>query len=256
MKRFFVLAIISVLLLVLMSVFLIHRSNKRKGLAMPVVLSIGMSADYQPFSFFDGSMPAGFDVDLVKEIAKKLNKDFVLHDVPFELLLSKVHSGEYMLAIGGITNTKQRTKNVLFSDVYYEHDTFSVLAPIEGKKIESIGDLAGKRIAVIASSTAQEYVKSIPNSIVVSVPSIHDMILTLKAGDAQVAIIATQTVKSLLTKYGAISFTIFPLSLIEESYAIAIDPAYATLQTEINRALRELREAGVIDMLKLKWGLQ
>jgi ABC-type amino acid transport substrate-binding protein len=257
MKRISMVFIVSIVLTVVAGLLLVHRAHRIKEAAMPGVLSIAMSADYPPFSFFDAAQaPAGFDIDVIKEVAKKLNKEFVVHNVPFELLLSKVNNGDYMLAIGGITATKQRREKALFSNPYYEHDTLVILMPVQSNKITTIRDLSGKRIAVVTGSTAAEYLKNISDIIVVLVPSIQDCVLALKAGDSDAALLTAQTVKPLLTQYGALNFALFPIVDAEESYAIAIDPAYTVLQREINNALGELVESGVINTLKLKWGLQ
>jgi len=257
MRRLSIVFIVSIVLIVVAGLLLVHRAHRIKEATMPGVLSIAMSADYPPFSFFDATQtPTGFDVDVIKEVAKKLNKEFVIHNISFELLLSKVNNGEYMIAIGGITPTKQRSKKVLFTNPYYEHDALVILMPAQSNKITTIKDLSGKRIAVVAGSTAAEYLKNISDSIVVVVPSIQDSILTLKAGDSDAALLTAQTVKPLLTQYGALNFALLPLVEAEESYAIAIDPAYTVLQREINHALGELVESGVIEALKLKWGLQ
>lgn len=257
MRPLLILSSVSIVLIIIAALLLVNRAHRDKEAAMPGVLSIAMSADYPPFSFLDATQtPTGFDIDVIKEVAKKLNKEFVLHDMPFELLLSKVNNGDYAIAVGGITPTKQRSQKVLFSNPYYQHDTLVILMPAQSSKITTIKDLAGKRVATVVGSTAAEYLKNIADIVVVIVPSIQDSILTLKAGDSDAAIVTAQTVKPLIAQYGAANFALFPLDLVEESYVIAIDPAHKILQREINSVLKELVESGVINTLKLKWGLE
>ena len=60
----------------------------------------GLSADYPPFEYVDanGNL-AGFDVDLVNEIARRMGVEVEFVDMPFDSLVAAVQEGKiYLLA--------------------------------------------------------------------------------------------------------------------------------------------------------------
>ena len=69
----------------------------------------------------DGGKLTGLDVELVNAIAKELNRDVVFRNrkKAFDFL-SGLHAGEADLAIGGISITDEREKQVDFSHHYFD----------------------------------------------------------------------------------------------------------------------------------------
>ena len=82
-------------------------------------LRVGLTADYPPFEFMKDNVISGFDVDLAKMIAKKLNKKLSLHDMDYDSLIPALQSGRINCIISSMTATDQRKNNVDFSTPYY-----------------------------------------------------------------------------------------------------------------------------------------
>src|SRR5690606_5895383 len=82
------------------------------------VIRVVTSADFKPMAFIDGDDIVGFDIDVVKEIARRLNKQIEIQDMPFELLIPQIQLGSIQLIAAGMTVTPERSERVFFTEPY------------------------------------------------------------------------------------------------------------------------------------------
>jgi polar amino acid transport system substrate-binding protein len=84
------------------------------------VLRMGTSSVTEPFSFVDGSREiVGYDIELARRIAKKLDKKLEIVNMDFGGMIPALISGKVDMIASCITITKERSKQVLFSEPYY-----------------------------------------------------------------------------------------------------------------------------------------
>ena len=84
------------------------------------VLRLGTSSVTEPFSFVDGSGGiVGFDIELARYIAKKLDMKLEVVNMEFGAMIPALISGKVDMIAACITITDERAKKVLFSDPYY-----------------------------------------------------------------------------------------------------------------------------------------
>ncbi len=84
------------------------------------VLRLGTASVTEPFSFVDGSGKiVGYDIELARLIAKKLNKRLEIVNMDFGGMIPALISGKVDMIAACITITDERSKQVLFSDPYY-----------------------------------------------------------------------------------------------------------------------------------------
>jgi polar amino acid transport system substrate-binding protein len=99
----------------------------------------------------------GFEVDVVREVAKRLNMKPDFQDMGFQALFAATSSGRIDFAISSISITNDRLKNQSFTQPYYDSD-----GTVVGKAdstIKSLDELKGKTIGVIAGSTGEAWAK-------------------------------------------------------------------------------------------------
>ena len=135
--------------------------------AAPVEYTVGTGATYRPFEFQTPNKEiVGFDIDLMKEIAKaqgfKVNFVNTLWGVIFE----SVKNGDREIIMSGITITPQRQANVDFSYPYFA--AHQLILTQKDLKVKSLKDLKGKNIAVCANSagdvvSSKAFGKASPN---------------------------------------------------------------------------------------------
>ena len=125
---------------------------KEKG-----VLVVSTDANYAPQSFLDdkGEL-VGFDIDVAKEVAKRLGvkASFVTPD--WDLIVSGKWGGRWDLSIGSMTITAERAAVVDFSIPYYYTPAQFAIHKMN-KTIKSVNDLVGKTVGVGSGTTYDSY---------------------------------------------------------------------------------------------------
>ncbi|MBV8565495.1 MAG: amino acid ABC transporter substrate-binding protein [Methylobacteriaceae bacterium] len=99
----------------------------------------------------------GFEVELVKEIGKRLGLDVEISDYGFQALFAATSSGRIDAAISSITITKERLKNQAFTQGYYDSD--AALAVRKDSKIKALADTKGAAMGAISASVGEKWIK-------------------------------------------------------------------------------------------------
>ena len=110
-------------------------------------ITIGLEGDWQPFSYHDkDDQLMGVDVEVAKNIAKKLGVKANIVEGKWDGLLTGLSTGTYDLVINGVDITKEREKKFDFSTPYaYDHTVLVVRN--DNTAITSFDDLKGKTTA-------------------------------------------------------------------------------------------------------------
>jgi polar amino acid transport system substrate-binding protein len=122
------------------------------------ILIIATDANYSPQSFLnqDGSW-SGFDVDVGRQIARRLGVQPVFKAVNFDLLVRGHWPGKWDINVGSMAITEERAKVLWFSKSYYWVP--GSIAVKNTSSINSLADLAGKNIGVTAATTFQSFLQ-------------------------------------------------------------------------------------------------
>ncbi|WP_434360364.1 transporter substrate-binding domain-containing protein [Parasalinivibrio latis] len=121
-------------------------------------IKIGVSLGGEPIGFRDKkNQPAGYDVDLAKRLAEKLGVEARVTDVHGDARVSMLFSDQLDAVIGNMSATLERAKSVNFS-IPYARAGLRIVHQ-KGLKINSIQDLAGKRVVVGRGSTGETFLK-------------------------------------------------------------------------------------------------
>ncbi|MFB7159524.1 transporter substrate-binding domain-containing protein [Lysinibacillus sp. NPDC056232] len=196
----------------------------------------------------------GFDVDLAKEITKLILGDET--KVEFKEVTSKtripmLNNGDIDAIIATMTISKDRSKEVDFTDVYFEAGQ-SLLVK-KGSPIKSINDLDSKTkvIAVKGSTSAINIREKAPKAQVLEFENYAEAFTALKAGQGDVL----TTDDAIL--YGMASqdnnFELVGGQFTEEPYGIAMKKGSDDFVKAVNDALAELKSSGKYDEIHDKW---
>lgn len=219
------------------------------------LLHVGTCADFPPFAFIDEQgIIRGFDIDLARAIAQRMEKELIVHDMPFFTLIPELNFGTLDFIIGGISKTEERARRVLFSDPYIEHVELIVITR-KGDIIQSIDDLNGKKVIVNDGYTADLYMSDKEDVILERIPSVAESFIALKQGNAYAFVTAENTVGPFFAKYGTDDFNIYRIPLTDESYAIMVAQSRPELLAGLNESIQALKMDGTLRTLKQKWNL-
>jgi ABC-type amino acid transport substrate-binding protein len=139
-----------------------------KTIQQTKAIRLGYLQDAVPFSFADDSkQPAGFTVDLCKRVASGVQQQLGLADLEIKWVpvtqenrFERVRDGGIDLECGISTHTLSRQKIVDFSLTTWVDGASFVVNPAVSSA-RKLGDLTGKKVGVIASTTTEHAIAEI-----------------------------------------------------------------------------------------------
>lgn len=103
----------------------------------------------------------GYDVELVREIGKRLNLDVKFVEMAFDGMLTSINSGTVHIAAIGVSVTEERKEKFAFSDPYKYSFGSAVVRKDDLSGIKTLEDLKGKKAAgestTVYMEIAREY---------------------------------------------------------------------------------------------------
>jgi ABC-type amino acid transport substrate-binding protein len=118
-------------------------------------LRVGSDMNFAPFEFIEDGEEKGFDVELMREIAQRLGFEVEFVNTSFDTIFTQLAGGQFDAIISAITITDERDQTIDFSEPYFAANQALVVR--EDSDIESVSDLAGKRVGVQAGTTGADY---------------------------------------------------------------------------------------------------
>lgn len=214
---------------------------------------VGTNAEFAPFCFQEEGKIVGFDIDIVQEVAKRLEKKMELKDMPFEALLPDLMLGKITCIAAGMSATKERAKKVSFTRPYLQEDPLVVIMKIQNKA--SFQELKGKTIVVNDGFTAAVFLSSQEGYKTLSLPTTADAFLALSANRASAFITAKSTVKNFFLSQDPSQFYVEDLPNTGENCALVVNKNNIELLEQIQKALDSMEADGTVQALKEKWGV-
>jgi len=222
------------------------------------VLVMGTNAEFPPFEYIgDDGQPDGFDIAMVKEIAKRINARLTIENMEFKSLIGSLSNGKIDLIAAGMTVTDERKKEVDFTEKYFTANQ-KIIIPV-GDPIKSAADLKGKVVGVQEGTTGDLIVSE--DEVDVKEYNVKEVKRYKKGIDAVMDLIngridavvidsnpAQEYVSSNEGKIVAIES-----GMETEEYAMAVKKDNSALLKKINDALAEIKSDGTYDQLVQKY---
>jgi ABC-type amino acid transport substrate-binding protein len=219
------------------------------------VLVVGTSDDYPPYTFSENGKVVGFDIDLAREIARRMRCEMELKVMSFDILLLELQRGTIQVIAAGLTPTPERALKVFFSSPYIKGDPLLAVTRATDPVISTLADMQGKTVVVNEGYTADFYMSAQPGLVLEKRETVAEALLALERDKADVYVVAQSAFQPFLKTKGQSMFKSHPLADVSEKYALAISKKYPELFEKIESALVELLEDGTVEDLKKKWGL-
>lgn len=218
------------------------------------VLRVGTNADFAPFEFQDvsGKEYQGFDMDLIRAVAKEMGYQADIQNINFDGLIPAMESGNLDVIIAGMSINDERKQKVLFSEPYYKSG-LTIIVKKDNTSIQKFSDLAGKRVAVQLGTTSAKEVRKIQGAEVRDFNSSAETFLELRAGGVDAVVNDRPVNDYYITKRGVTDVRALNELLTSEEYGIAMSKKNDALAKEVNAALKRLRENGEYDKIYKHW---
>lgn len=215
-------------------------------------LRVGLSADYAPMEFehtVNGKTEyAGVDIDLAKKIAKDNNLKLKIVNMSFDSLLGALKTGKIDIIISGMTSTPERKKQVDFSDSYMMTKNIMLVKKDKVNEYKDIKDFNNKKVGA-QKGTEQEKIAQteIENASITSLSRLPDVILALKSGKVEGAVVEKPVAEAYLKQNPKLGITNVKFNEEEKDTVIAVPKDSPKLLSQINKTIKEVKDKGLID---------
>jgi ABC-type amino acid transport substrate-binding protein len=220
------------------------------GLIKDGQLLVGTDTPYPPFEIGQPPDITGYDIEVGREVAKRLDLTPTFQDTSFDTIFRDLSQGKFDFVLAATTITPEREQKVDFSDPYYAADQALVVTP--GSDIKTPEDLSGKTVGAQDGTTGEDYANDETDaSDVRGYPEGPDAINALKAGQVDATIIDEPVAVDALEKEGGIEIaTRIPTG---ELYGIPFAQDSDALREKANEALKEMKDDGTLAELYQKY---
>jgi His/Glu/Gln/Arg/opine family amino acid ABC transporter permease subunit len=228
----------------------VFSANRVENIKLTGSINVSTNAEFEPFEYKDGNKFVGIDMDIAREIAKKLGVDININDVSFSALPLEINKGECDFVIAAMSYSEEKAQNMDFSDPYFEAD--QVVIVLEGSDIKSSEDLHSKKIGVHLGTTGDIYcTDNLKDCEINRYNNGSEAILDLSNGRIDAVVIDSEPAVKLVQKNSETK--ILDGYLFKEEYRIAVPKGDKEFLEFINVSLKELKKDGVIDQIINKY---
>ncbi|GGB44276.1 transporter substrate-binding domain-containing protein [Virgibacillus dakarensis] len=216
------------------------------------VLKMATSADFPPFESRNPNGEfEGFDIDLANLIADELGYKLKIEDMKFEGLIGSLQADRVDMVMAGMSATKDRRKNVAFSNAYNRSGEMFISQP--DNKIDDLASLKGKTVGVQLGTIQEEGAKKLSEEYGFEVKKVDDskiLIQELNSNRIDVAYMDKTVAVGYIEAQGLAGFDDPTTS--SPGMGIAF-PKDSDLVDDVNKVLEKLEENGKLQELKEKW---
>lgn len=207
-----------------------------------------------PWSFLDErNQPAGYDIDVALEVAKRLAIPKVTFiQSTFADFIPGVQSDRFDIVISGQTITDERRKQVDFS-VPYEVNGVAIFVGSSNQSIKTLSDLAGKRIGVTAGGTQETFARqSIARADVRTYTNAILALTDLHVGRIDAALYSKFTGAFLAERHG-LKVRPLPALLNYEVNGMSFKKGQGDLQAAVDNAIVAMVADGTLTRISKRW---
>jgi polar amino acid transport system substrate-binding protein len=214
-------------------------------------LLVGTDTPYPPFEIGQPPDISGYDIDVVNEIANRLDLEVEYQDASFDTIFRDVAQGKFDAAVAASTITPERERTVDFSDPYFKADQ-SLLVAKGDTEIATVDDLGGTTVGAQDGTTGEAYANDETDAAEVrGFPEGPDAINALRQGQVDAVIIDYPVAEDAVNKEGDVE--IAQQIVTSELYGIAFGPDSDALREAANEALTEMKDDGTLTELFAKY---
>lgn len=220
----------------------------------------GLEVGYKPFEYMDDSGNlVGYDIDVSKEIAKRLGVEAEPQDTNWSTVIQTMYDGGFDLILGGMTATEKRYERVNFSIPYM--NAASGIIVLKDSGISDRSDLAGKAVSAGAGTPQLDQLKMSADELGISydgeIKSYDSDAVAYEAMRAKRIDAYASTLVSLLEFAKTDdNFTVLPFASdmwAQEYTSMAFTKEDNDLREAFDDAIRAMKSDGTLAALQEKW---
>lgn len=221
-------------------------------------LVIGFDNALPPMGFLNEDQEnVGFDLDLAKEVAKRMGVEPVLKPISWKAKDQEMKAKNIDCLWNGFSVSEERKQTYDLTETYMLNR--QVVVTLIDSDANALSDLKGKKVILQNGSTADlalnnnEEFKSSLGDVVYVEDNIQAM-LDLKIGSSD-AVVMDEVVASYYMGLDANKgkYKVLEDSLSDEEYAVAFRKGDDALCQEVNKILKEMAADGTLEKISTQW---
>jgi polar amino acid transport system substrate-binding protein len=217
---------------------------------------VGAGGTYRPFEYENNQKQLeGFDIDVIKAIAKAEQFDIKLVNTPWEGIFATLNSGDRDIIISGITITDKRKQMVDFSAPYFPAEQ-AIVVP-KDSKVTSLAALKGEKVGVVNSSTGDIVVSDVLGKNSTAIKRFDNtplMLQELFEDGVSAAVGDVGVVKYYIKQHPEKQFKLVPDAKFERQYfGIAVAKGNTELLGKLNDGLKKIVADGTYAKIYQTW---
>ena len=217
---------------------------------------MGLDDSFPPMGFRnDANEIVGYDVDLAREVARRLGVELVLQPIDWAAKEMELNTKKIDCIWNGFTMTAEREEAMAFSKPYLQNAQVVVVRG--DSPYSALSGLAGRTVGVQAGSSAQEALDSAASfkASLGSVAEFRDNLTALL--DLELhgidAVIMDLVVAEYSIQQSGKDFRVLDETLAPESYGVGFRKGDVALRDRVQAALEEMAADGTAKRISEKW---
>ena len=217
---------------------------------------LGLDDSFPPLGFrSEDNEVVGYDIDLAKEVAKRLGVDFRAQPIDWDAKEMELETGKIDCIWNGFTITDERKNALSFTEAYLNNDQVLVVRSDSG--INSLSDMKNKIVGIQSGSSAQEAVddNAAFSSSISKLIMFKDNITALN--DLDIGGVDGVVMDSVVANYSIAQtkkpFKVIDESLANEGYGIGFRKNEPELRDAVWTILQEMQKDGTVTAISQKW---
>lgn len=218
---------------------------------------LGLDDSFPPLGFRDDDTNeiVGYDIDLGKEVAKRLGVKFRAQPIDWDAKEMELATGKIDCIWNGFTITEDRKNSLSFTDAYLNNEQVLVVRADSG--ITTLDGMTGKVLGIQSGSSAQEavddnekFAASLEKTIMFkdNITALNDLEIGGVDGVVMDSVVANYSI----SKTGK-PFIVVEEGLAKEGYGIGFRKSEPQLRDEVVKILNEMAKDGTITAISTKW---
>lgn len=217
---------------------------------------VGLDDSFPPLGFRnDKNEIVGFDIDLAREVGKKLGVEVEFQPVVWDNIVQEINTRNVDVIWNGCTITPERQKSFDFSEPYLYNK--QVVVVMNDSPYQTLDELADKKAAVQDGSSANVALDNNPEfrdslGEIVGYAQNDRAMLDLMGGGVD-AVIVDAVVLAYYDQIQPNKFRPLDQDLGAEALGVAFNKEDATFREAVQQALNECQKEGITAELEDKW---
>ena len=228
------------------------------GMAFSVqagTITIGTEATFAPFEFMDEQTHevTGFDIDVIRAMAKAVGDDIKIHNMGFDALIPSLQTGVIDVTAAAMTITPERQARIDFTSPYYQSGLVILIRKADQAKYDGLKSLEGQRLCAQIGTTGAMAANRVKGAKVTEFNSITEAFMELKNLGCEAVLNDKPVVDYYLARRGDKTVMTVNQVFDAENYGMGVKKGNKALLEKLNKGMEIIRANGEYDKIYQKW---